>query len=114
MVYLENVPVCIEEEGLLHNHHECIKIQSMAVDVDYFLKSVVGLDNDTPMWPSSPRASGSPSNPKLESPVKYLEMEEIPQMLFEDQVSSCWKINIPCHSSLSWGSPKSPELPFTD
>ncbi|CAA3000526.1 Hypothetical predicted protein [Olea europaea subsp. europaea] len=110
----ENVPVCIEEEGFLHNHHECIKIQRKAVDVDYFLKSVVGLDNDITMWPSSPRASVSLSKPKLESPVKNLEMEEIPQMLFEDQVSSCRKTSIPGHSSLSWGSPKSPKLPFTD
>ncbi|CAI9767676.1 unnamed protein product [Fraxinus pennsylvanica] len=109
----ENVPVCIEEEGFLHNHHECIKIQGKAMDVDYFLKSVIGLDNDIPMRPSSPRAFVSSSKPKLESPVEHMEME-IPELLFEDQVSSCRKTNIPGHSSLSWGSPKSPKLPFTD
>lgn len=110
----KNVPVCIEEEGFLHNHEECIKIQRTAMDADYFLKSVIGLDNDIPIWRSSPRAFVSSSKPKLESPVEHLEMEAIPELLFEDQVSSCRKTNIPGHSSLSWGSPKSPKLPFTD
>ncbi|CAA2994295.1 Hypothetical predicted protein [Olea europaea subsp. europaea] len=110
----ENVPVCIEEEGILHNHHECIKVQRKAVDVDYLTKSVIGLDNDVPMWPSSPRAFGSSSKPSLESPVKHLEMEEIPELLFGDQISGCRKTNIPGCSSPSWGSPKSPKLPFTN
>ncbi|CAI9774145.1 unnamed protein product [Fraxinus pennsylvanica] len=113
----ENVPVCIEEEGFLHNHHECIKVQRNAVDVDYFMKSVIGLDNDVPMWPSSPTAFVSSSKPSLERPLKHLEMEEIPELLFGDQVSSLRKTNIPGYSSPSWGSPKSPKspkLPFTN
>ncbi|KAL2540182.1 Uncharacterized protein Adt_01160 [Abeliophyllum distichum] len=96
----EKFPVSIEEEGFLHNHQECIKAQRKAMDVLHFLNS------DIPMWPSSPRALVPSSKPK-KSPVKHLEMEEMADLLFEDPVSSCY-------SSPSWGSPKSPRLPFTN
>ncbi|KAL2556099.1 protein PATRONUS 1-like [Forsythia ovata] len=96
----ENVPISIEEEGFLHNHQECIKAQRKAMDMLHFLNS------DIPVWPSSPRALVPSYKPK-KSPVKHLEMEEIADLLFQDPVSSCY-------SSPSWGSPKSPKLPFTN
>ncbi|KAL2556097.1 protein PATRONUS 2-like [Forsythia ovata] len=96
----ENVPVSIEEEGFLHNHQECIKAQRKAMDLLHFLNS------DIPMRPSSPRAL-VPLSKLKKSPVKHLELEEIADLLFEDPVSSC-------DSSPSWGSPKSPKLPFTN
>ncbi|KAL2540185.1 Uncharacterized protein Adt_01163 [Abeliophyllum distichum] len=104
----ENVPFAIKEERFLHNHQECIKVQSKTVNIDDFLKSV-GLNNDNHMWPSPPRGLGSSPKPKLQSPAKHLEMEEMPELLlFRGQVS-------PGYSSPSWGSsPKSPKLPFTN
>ncbi|KAL2556100.1 protein PATRONUS 1-like [Forsythia ovata] len=83
----ENVPFAIKEERFLHNHQERIR-------------------GHIHIWPSPSRGLGSSSS-KPNSPAKHLEMEEMPELLFEDQVS-------PGYSSPSWGSPKSPKLPFTN
>ncbi|KAI8008079.1 hypothetical protein LOK49_LG07G00358 [Camellia lanceoleosa] len=94
------LPCNVSEEQFLHNHQECIKAQGKAIDMDYFLKAV-GLDND-----DYSMQLGSPLSGKLkpESPPRYLEMEEIFELEYEDQ--SQWKKpsgQTPC------GSPKSPK-----
>ncbi|CAL5405395.1 unnamed protein product [Camellia sinensis] len=93
------LPRNVSEERFLHDHQECIKAQGNAIGMDYFLKTV-GLDNDDYFM-----QLGSPLSGKLkpESPLRYLEMEEMFELGYEDQ--SQWKKpsgQTPC------GSPKSP------
>ncbi|GMP70315.1 hypothetical protein CsSME_00029213 [Camellia sinensis var. sinensis] len=94
------LPCNVSEEQFLHNHQECIKAQGKAIDMDYFLKTV-GLDND-----DYSMQLGSPLSGKLkpESPPRYLDMEQMFELEYEDQ--SQWKKpsgQTPC------GSPKSPK-----
>lgn len=44
-------PIAIADEQFLHNHHECIKAQTKAMDMDGFLKTI-GLDNGNITLPS--------------------------------------------------------------
>ncbi|XP_019259586.1 PREDICTED: uncharacterized protein LOC109237699 isoform X2 [Nicotiana attenuata] len=76
-----NVPTSMAEERFLHDHQKCIKSQRKVMDMDYFLKEV-GLDNDVPVQlAASPRASKLSMKSMLESPVKYFEVEEMPELL---------------------------------
>ncbi|GMY18099.1 protein PATRONUS 1-like isoform X2 [Fagus crenata] len=84
----------IAEERFLHNHQECIKAQTKAIDIDEFLKTV-GLDNDLSKCSASPCAPPALSKLKPESPMKYLEMEEMAEQLIEDDWSS-WKHELSC------------------
>ncbi|XP_041012917.1 uncharacterized protein LOC121256256 isoform X2 [Juglans microcarpa x Juglans regia] len=71
-------PNAIADEQFLHNHLECIKAQTKAMDMDEFLKTV-GLDNVS-------------SKTKIESPLKkyHLDLEEMAEQVIEDGGSS-WK-----------------------
>ncbi|KAF5451194.1 hypothetical protein F2P56_031477 [Juglans regia] len=69
-------PNAIADEQFLHNHHECVKAQTKAMDMDEFLKTV-GLDNVS-------------SKTKIESPLKkyHLDLEEMAEQVIEDGGSS--------------------------
>ncbi|XP_070053305.1 uncharacterized protein [Nicotiana tomentosiformis] len=103
-----NVPTCIAEEQFLHDHHKCIKSQRKAMDMDYFLKEV-GLDNDVPVQ-ASPRASKLSMKSMLESPMKYFQVEELPELLMYDQVPRFGKMGTRGDASPSIRSPTSPKL----
>ncbi|PIN20293.1 hypothetical protein CDL12_07027 [Handroanthus impetiginosus] len=108
----ENVPSSLAEERFLHNHQECIKAQTKAIDMDYFLKSV-GLNNDIPMQQLSPKRALQLSSNKPENKMKHLEIKEMPEHLFEDQVfPECKKLDHPGYSSPGCRSPKSPKPPY--
>lgn len=95
------------EEKCLHNHQECIKAQRRAVDMRYFLETI-GLANDDSMLLASPLVS--PPSRKLEletSPTRYSEMEEMPELLFEDR--SQWKKTEMPREQTPCGNPKSPK-----
>ncbi|KAK7853891.1 protein PATRONUS 1 [Quercus suber] len=80
----------IAEENFLHNHQECIKAQTKAMDIDEFL-TTVGLDNDHSKCLASPCAAPPVwIKFKPESPLKYFELEEMAELLIEDDASS-WK-----------------------
>ncbi|XP_075648207.1 uncharacterized protein LOC142619020 [Castanea sativa] len=80
----------IAEEQFLHNHQECIKALTKAMDIDEFL-TTVGLDNDLSKCLASPCAAPPVcSKLKPESPLKYFEFEEMAELLIEDDGSS-WK-----------------------
>ncbi|KAL3837682.1 hypothetical protein ACJIZ3_022273 [Penstemon smallii] len=86
----------IVEERFLHNHQECIKAHTKAVDMDYFLKSV-GLNNENPVRVSSTKAFQSSSK----KPATRLEMEEMPTELAG-------------YCSPASRSPKSPHMNWDD
>ncbi|XP_009798631.1 uncharacterized protein LOC107795236 [Nicotiana tabacum] len=105
-----NVPTSIAEERFLHDHQKCIKSQRKAMDIDYFLKEV-GLDNDVPVQlAASPRASKLSMKSMLESPVKYFEVEEMPELLMYDKVPRFGKMETCGDASPSIRSPTSPKL----
>uniref|UniRef100_A0A5B7BZU6 Uncharacterized protein n=1 Tax=Davidia involucrata TaxID=16924 RepID=A0A5B7BZU6_DAVIN len=100
----QTLPIAIAEEQFLHNHQECIKAQRIAMDMDYFLKTI-GLDNASPWVPPLSRKI------KPESPARYLEMEETSEVLIEDQYPQCRrKTELPSeYDTYLCGSPKSPK-----
>ncbi|KAI3458114.1 hypothetical protein Pfo_014777 [Paulownia fortunei] len=108
----ENVPSSMVEERFLHNHQECIKTQIKAVDMDYFLKSV-GLSNDLPVRLSAKRAFQS-SSKKPESNMKHLEIQEIPEQFFENEVPPRKKSELPGYYCDVCQSPKSPKPPYVN
>ncbi|KAK4436280.1 hypothetical protein Salat_0791700 [Sesamum alatum] len=101
---------CLVNEGFLHNHQECIKAQMKSVDMDYFLKSV-GLTNDIPMQISARKALQT-SSKKPAGNLKHLEMKEMPENLFEDEVAPSSKPELFGHCSPACQSPQSPKLPY--
>lgn len=99
----------IAEEGFLHNHQECIKAQTKAMDIDEILRTV-GLDKGF-------LKQAEPSHlSKLMpvSPPRYMELQEVPEEELEDL--SPWKYDRfsdldsppPCRSS------KSPNMLWKD
>ncbi|XP_050231220.1 protein PATRONUS 1-like isoform X2 [Mercurialis annua] len=92
----------ISEEQFLHNHQECIKAQSRALDLDEFLQ-IIGLDN------GGIKTLTNSLSTKSESPPRHLEMEERADELIEDEFwseklcSSKFDLSPPCRS------PKSPK-----
>lgn len=73
----------------------------------YFLETI-GLANDDSMLLASPLVS--PPSRKLEletSPTRYSEMEEMPELLFEDR--SQWKKTEMPREQTPCGNPKSPK-----
>ncbi|XP_027103722.1 uncharacterized protein [Coffea arabica] len=79
----ENIQSAIKEEAFLHNHHDCIKARRNIMNFGFFLDTV-GLD----------KAGSSLVLPetlelKKDSPVKCLEMEEMPMILNENKVAEC-------------------------
>ncbi|KAL0358937.1 UNVERIFIED_CONTAM: hypothetical protein Sangu_0743100 [Sesamum angustifolium] len=107
----ENVPSCLANEGFLHNHQECIKAQMKSADMDYFLKSV-GLSNDIPMQLSARKALQISSKKPESNMMKHLEMKEMPENIFEDQVAQSSKSELFGYSSPACRSPQSPKLPY--
>ncbi|KAK4431457.1 hypothetical protein Salat_0907800 [Sesamum alatum] len=99
----EKGPSSLVEERFLHNHQECIKARMKPVDMDYFLKSV-GLNNDMPVLLSA--KGGLQSSAKLESNMKHLEMEEIPEQFLKSELSG--------YRSLACRSPRSPKPPYVN
>ncbi|XP_052184241.1 protein PATRONUS 2-like isoform X2 [Diospyros lotus] len=93
------LPNNVAEEGFLHNHQECVKAQLKGPNMKYFLE-IIGLDQDNTMHVASPRVSPLPVKLKPESPPRYLEMEEISELPYEDEHR--WK-------KTPHGSPKSPQ-----
>ncbi|KAF5743513.1 hypothetical protein HS088_TW08G00097 [Tripterygium wilfordii] len=99
-------PSAIAEEGFLHDHNECIKAQTRAMDVDEFLK-ILGLNNDCSKQLETPLATPSLSNLKIGSPTRQMELYEMDEPLTETHIS--WK-----HESFSdldsptCGTPRSP------
>ncbi|KAL6526967.1 hypothetical protein OROGR_016057 [Orobanche gracilis] len=92
--------VCMADERFMHNHQECIKAQTEAVDMGYFLK-LVGLNNDIPMQPSARRAFPLSSKKPESNTNKHSEMQE---MLLEDRECRC--------CSPVCRSPQSPKAPY--
>ncbi|GFY84169.1 hypothetical protein Acr_03g0009430 [Actinidia rufa] len=92
------LPHAVAEEQFLHNHQSCIKVQAQAVDLDYFLKTI-GLDNGNSMQLACPWVSPLSKKLKPESPSRYLEMEEVSELLYEDR--SRWKKKTELHSELT-------------
>ncbi|KAH7557676.1 hypothetical protein ACOSP7_027537 [Xanthoceras sorbifolium] len=80
----------IAEEGFLHNHDECIKAQTKAMDIDAFLKTV-GLNIGFPKNSVSSSQMAPPMFGELKpaSPLRDMELEEMADPLFEDR--SPWK-----------------------
>ncbi|GAY51893.1 hypothetical protein CUMW_137790, partial [Citrus unshiu] len=74
----------IAGEGFLHNHQECIKAQTKAVDIDEILRTV-GLDNGF-LKQAEPLQL---SELMPVSPPRYLELQELPEEQLEDP--SPWK-----------------------
>ncbi|XP_057951711.1 protein PATRONUS 1-like [Malania oleifera] len=97
----------IAEEQFLHNHQECIKAQKKAVDIDHFLKTL-GLDKDLSMQVASPVELPESRKSKPESPMKYLELEEMTELPIEDQSPWCGKTVGHNKSPPHCPSPKSP------
>lgn len=78
----ENIQSAIKEEAFLHNHHDCIKAQRNIMSFGSFLETV-GLDKGSSLvLPETLEL-------KQDSPVKCLEMEEMPMMLNENKVAEC-------------------------
>ncbi|KDP22241.1 hypothetical protein JCGZ_26072 [Jatropha curcas] len=73
----------IAEERFLHNHEECIKAQTRAMDLDQFLQ-IIGLDNVISKQQENPMSI----KVKAQSPPRHLELEEMTEELIEDQ---SWK-----------------------
>ncbi|CAB4286668.1 unnamed protein product [Prunus armeniaca] len=70
-------PGAIAEERFLHNHEECIKAQTQAMDMDHFLMTL-GLHKDSCTNLASPWAApASSSKFEPESPPRYLDLEEM-------------------------------------
>ncbi|XP_050220716.1 protein PATRONUS 1 isoform X2 [Mercurialis annua] len=92
----------ISEERFLHNHQECIKAQSRALDLDEFLQ-IIGLDN------GGIKQKTNSLSIKSESPPRHMEMEEMAVELIGDEFWSkkMWSCELdsppPCRS------PKSPK-----
>ncbi|KAK0595620.1 hypothetical protein LWI29_008425 [Acer saccharum] len=63
----------IAKEGFLHNHEECIKAHTKAMDIDEFLKTVGLKNNDFPMQQS---ASSSQVADEDEFPWKHEEFSD--------------------------------------
>ncbi|KAL1296444.1 hypothetical protein HN51_057132 [Arachis hypogaea] len=64
----------IAEERMLHNHKECIKSKSGAMDVHHFLK-MVGLEHD-----SDDDLTVSTELHKMKSESARIELEEVPEV----------------------------------
>ncbi|KAF5731156.1 hypothetical protein HS088_TW19G00761 [Tripterygium wilfordii] len=88
-------PSAIAEEGFLHDHNECIKAQTRAMDMDEFLK-ILGLNNDLVLSKQleTPLATPHLSNLKIGSPTRQMELDEMDEPIAETDIS--WK-----HESLS-------------
>ncbi|GER25226.1 F-box and associated interaction domains-containing protein [Striga asiatica] len=91
---------CVAEERFVHNHGECIKAQTNAVDMGYFLKSV-GLSNDIPMKLSAKQALPL----SLKKPERNnTEHSEIEMPFKDEEVLQC--------CSPVCRSPQSPKAPY--
>lgn len=90
----------IAEEGYLHNHEECIKAQTKAMDIDEILRTV-GLDKGFLKQAAPPQLSKLMSA----SPPRYSELEELPG----DRLDlSPWKYDRFSDLDSPCTSPKSP------
>ncbi|KAH7841006.1 hypothetical protein Vadar_024448 [Vaccinium darrowii] len=96
----------VAQEQLLHNHQKCIKAQQKGIDIDYFLKAV-GLDNDNSMRLASPPVSPLSAKLKAESPPRYMEIEDMTELLYVDQYQRK-EVRLPSEPTSPFGSPKSP------
>uniref|UniRef100_A0A6N2M4P9 Uncharacterized protein n=1 Tax=Salix viminalis TaxID=40686 RepID=A0A6N2M4P9_SALVM len=79
----------IAEEKCLHNHQECVKAQTRAMDINEFLQSI-GLKDDFSKQlaaPCSPLASIT----KMKSPPRPLQPEATVEQLPKDQ---SWEFNL--------------------
>lgn len=71
-------PDAIAEERMFHNHEECIKSQSHALDMHHFFKTaILGDDLDDDMKISFEQ----PAFSKLKSDDAFLELKEMPEEL---------------------------------
>ncbi|KAH8511250.1 hypothetical protein H0E87_008705 [Populus deltoides] len=78
----------IAEEKFLHNHQECIKAQTRAMDINEFLQSI-GLKDEFSKQlaaPCSPLASIT-----MKSPPRPLQLEATVEQLLKDQ---SWEFNL--------------------
>ncbi|XP_015571176.1 uncharacterized protein LOC8277110 isoform X2 [Ricinus communis] len=93
----------IAGEQFLHNHEECIKVQSRVMNLDQFLQ-MIGLDNDII------KQHANTVSIKAESPPRqHLELEEMTEELIEEEFwnDKLWSCKLdsppPCRT------PKSPK-----
>lgn len=99
----ETIPIAIKEEGFMHNHQKCIETQRKGMNFGYFLETI-GLGSPV-VVPQQPLKL------KPESPVKHLEMEEIPVVFLSDQDKKT-RFSEPDCSSPKSVSPKSVKSAF--
>ncbi|XP_038686434.1 uncharacterized protein LOC119985995 isoform X2 [Tripterygium wilfordii] len=96
----------VAEEGFLHDHNDCMKSRTRAMDVDEFLK-ILGLNNDFSKQLETPLATPGISNQKIGSPTRQMKLDEMNEPLAGTHIS--WK-----HESFSdldsptRGTPRSP------
>ncbi|GAV76294.1 hypothetical protein CFOL_v3_19769 [Cephalotus follicularis] len=103
-----NLLSVIAEEQFLHNHQECIKARTKAMDMDDFLKTV-GLDNDfSKQFAASPRAIPVSTKLKPENSLRYFESEEMVELLIEDQSLHNQDLSGKVDSPPNCRTPKSP------
>ncbi|GLT37665.1 hypothetical protein SLA2020_119690 [Shorea laevis] len=81
----EQSPHCsIADESFLHDHQECIKAQSKDIGMAEFLH-IVGLDNDFSKQTAAARTLPVSNKMKSKSQPRYLELEEVADLLIESQ-----------------------------
>ncbi|KAH0658422.1 hypothetical protein KY289_027170 [Solanum tuberosum] len=86
----------VAKEQFLHNHQNCVKAQRKVINMSCFLKEI-GLDHDdVPVHlGASPHAlkpsmKSKSSTYQPDSPMKhYAEVEEMPELMFYDEVRRC-------------------------
>ncbi|KAG6741967.1 hypothetical protein POTOM_055248 [Populus tomentosa] len=88
------------EEKFLHNHEECIKAQTRAMDIDEFLQSI-GLNDD---FSKKLGISCSPPTSTMKSPPRPLQLEAMTEQLHEDK---SWEYKL--DSSSPFRTPISPK-----
>ncbi|KAJ7969898.1 neuron navigator 1-like [Quillaja saponaria] len=94
----------IAEEQFLHNHQECIKSQSKAMEKGQFLRTV-GLDKDVSAYLAFPSERTASNILRSDNHLKYLELEEMAEEEPTEVRSTTGQLDSP-HCK----SPKSPNL----
>ncbi|KAK9906915.1 hypothetical protein M0R45_002597 [Rubus argutus] len=93
-------PCGFEEEGFLHDHQQCIKAMRKANHMDQMdqLMMIHGPDSSKKL--SSPCAASQLSKVEPESPMRYLDLKEMPELF--DSPPHCKSPLSPNHTKSPW------------
>ncbi|PRQ45072.1 hypothetical protein RchiOBHm_Chr3g0486201 [Rosa chinensis] len=96
-------PCGFEEEGFLHDHQQCIKSMRKANHMDQmdFFMMIQGSDSSKKLL--SPCAASQFLKVELDSPMKYLDLKEMPELSIKlDSSPHCKSPLSPNHTKSSW------------